>query len=125
MGNLLFPILASLWTVYLILMAKMQKPLFNFDKEENETLKAVMTGVIGSIVAFYVFNLATNFNIQNVGATSIAVIIMVLQVYVMKKVREQKEAGKLKRIVNLQWVLVCLSALVMYVHLVIFNLLLE
>ena len=126
MGRLLFPILASLWTIYMVLMWQIDRG-FKRGKAEEEIKKAynILLFVEGVITALYVYNVVANFHVGGVIVPNWTVIgafsASVLVVFYIVWLNVWKQLIKHQGVSKLSWILTWISAGIMYVHVIVFN----
>ena len=137
MGHYLFPVLAGLWTIYMIVMYLYYAGVSaGKSEEETEKTSAILTGVGGFITALYAYNVVENFhaggnllpNWSVIGAflASVLVVlyIMKLNIFDIKTYQREKNMDGLKKVKRLSWILTIISAGIMYVHVIVFNIML-
>jgi len=108
---MLFITLATLWTIFLVL-------LFLEAKNKNTRLLYNIINVV--ILGFYIWNIATNFNIQNTAALLIVITILCISMLLIPKAEKANNKKALKTNNLVRICLSCINLIVMIVHVIVF-----
>jgi len=120
---MLFTLLSIFWIllfciiIYETLIIKKPNTVF----EKYIKVSNIASFLLGLLMALYIWNTLTNINIQNIATLLILIIIAIITVYFLPKHVKTKNTKVLKVLVVTRNVLAFISAIVIFVHFVIFN----